>query len=293
MNVAHLAKLLGGDVAGRDRVLCPGPGHSPRDRSLFVTLAGRDFIVHSFAGDDWQACKDYVRSIVGQGGVYLKPAQDRADYVPHGVTADEAKRTSRALSLWSETLPIKGTPAEIYLASRGVSYDGSALRWHPNCPFGSGVRVGSMVGLVQDILTGEPKAIHRTAMDRHGRKLSDLGSNGRLALGPTAGGAVRLHDIECGTLGVGEGIESTLSIRRLPDLENMPVWACLNAGGIGSFPVIPGLAALWIAQDNDPAGRRCAGDAVARMAAARIETVVLSAKAEGADLNDIGRAGRA
>lgn len=288
MNVAHLAKLLGGDVAGRDRVLCPGPGHTSKDRSLSVTLSGRDFIVHSFAGDDWQECKDYVRSIVGQGGVYLKPAQDRPD-LRHDGAADEAERTARALALWSEARPLKGTPAEAYLASRGLSYAGPALRWHPSCPFGEGRRVGAMVALVRDVLSREPKAIHRTAIDQNGRKLSDLGSNGRLALGPTGGGAVQLHDMECGVLGIGEGIESSLSIRRLPDLENMPVWACLNAGGIGAFPVLPGLAALWIAQDNDAAGWRCAGDAVARMAAARIETVVLSAKEPGADLNDIGR----
>ncbi|WP_432346607.1 toprim domain-containing protein [Shinella yambaruensis] len=288
MNAAHLAKMLGGEVAGRDRVLCPGPGHSSKDRSLSVTLSGEDFIVHSFAGDDWQSCKDYVRSIVGQGGVFMKPARDRAD-APHGGAGDSADRTPRALALWSEARPLTGTPAEIYLASRGVPYTGPALRWHPSCPFGEGRRVGALIALVRNIIDGQPQAIHRTAIDRDGRKLSDLGSNGRLALGPTGGGAVRLFDIECGALGIGEGIESTLSIRRLPDLGNMPVWACLNAGGIGSFPVIPGLSALWIAQDNDPAGHRCAGDAVARMAAARIETIVLSAKEPGADLNDIGR----
>ena len=48
MDATHLAKLLGGDVAGRDRILCPGPGHTAKDRSLSVTLAGGDFIVHSF-----------------------------------------------------------------------------------------------------------------------------------------------------------------------------------------------------------------------------------------------------
>lgn len=288
MNISSLAILLGGEVAGRDRVLCPGPGHSVKDRSLSVTLSGEGFIVHSFAGDDWQSCKDYVRSIVGQGGVFMKPAPGRPA-VPHGGAGDSADRTARALTLWSEARPLAGSPAETYLASRGLAYVGPALRWHPSCPFGEGRRVGAMVALVRDIITGHPKAIHRTAIDREGRKLSDLGSNGRLALGPTGGGAVQLYEIECGALGIGEGIESSLSIRRLPDLENMPVWACLNAGGIASFPIIRGLSALWIAQDNDPAGWRSAGDATARMASAQIETVVLSAKAPGADLNDIGR----
>ena len=32
-NIRNIAQALGGDVAGRDSVLAPGPGHSPGDRS--------------------------------------------------------------------------------------------------------------------------------------------------------------------------------------------------------------------------------------------------------------------
>lgn len=286
MNAAHVAKLLGGDVAGRGRVLCPGPGHSPKDRSISVTLAGRDFIVHSFAGDDWQACKDHVRALIGQGGVFLK---EKAHGAPALVSDDEVERTARAVSIWGESRPIAGTPAEAYLKTRGVAYDGEALRWHPSCPFGKGTRVGAMIALVRDVRSDEPKAIHRTAIDRDGRKLAHLGSNGRMALGPTAGGAVKLYAPDCGALGIGEGIESSLSIRGLRDLDNMPVWSLLNAGQLAAFPALPGLSGLWVAMDNDPAGRRAAGEIVVRMAAASIETVVLASKTEGADLNDIGR----
>jgi hypothetical protein len=59
------ARALGGDVSG-DGVLCPGPGHGPQDRSLSVKI-GKDGepIVHSFAGDDWRTCRDYVRENLG------------------------------------------------------------------------------------------------------------------------------------------------------------------------------------------------------------------------------------
>jgi putative DNA primase/helicase len=59
------AAALGGDVCGT-QVLCPGPGHSAKDRSLSVKI-GKDGepIVHSFCGDDWQACRDYVRQRLG------------------------------------------------------------------------------------------------------------------------------------------------------------------------------------------------------------------------------------
>jgi hypothetical protein len=49
-------------------VLCPGPGHSTEDRSLSVRLdaaAPEGFLVHSFAGDDPVACRDYVRGKLG------------------------------------------------------------------------------------------------------------------------------------------------------------------------------------------------------------------------------------
>lgn len=61
------ATALGGDVNGHG-VICPGPGHSSHDRSLSVTpysAAPDGFLVHSFAGDDPIACKDYVRAKLG------------------------------------------------------------------------------------------------------------------------------------------------------------------------------------------------------------------------------------
>ena len=68
--LAKMAELLGGDVQS-DQVLCPGPGHSAGDRSLSVKPDPADregFITHSFAGDDWQACRDHVRKKLGLPG---------------------------------------------------------------------------------------------------------------------------------------------------------------------------------------------------------------------------------
>jgi Protein of unknown function (DUF3987) len=69
-DLESIARALGGDVFGSE-VLAPGPGHSPGDRSLSIKLSGRSgkspdgFIVHSYAGDDWQICRDYTRSRLG------------------------------------------------------------------------------------------------------------------------------------------------------------------------------------------------------------------------------------
>ena len=58
-----IAKMLGGVVVGR-QVLAPGPGHSPKDRSMSVTLsatAPEGFLAFSHAGDDFAECRDYVK----------------------------------------------------------------------------------------------------------------------------------------------------------------------------------------------------------------------------------------
>src|SRR4051812_11164726 len=67
-DVRTISRALGGEVIGSDQVLAPGPGHSPKDRSLSVRLsqhAPDGFIVHSHAGDDWRQCRDHVRSRLG------------------------------------------------------------------------------------------------------------------------------------------------------------------------------------------------------------------------------------
>ena len=60
------AVKLGGHVSGGE-VLCPGPGHSAKDRSLAVkpTAANGGFIVHSHSGDDPIVCRDYVCEKLG------------------------------------------------------------------------------------------------------------------------------------------------------------------------------------------------------------------------------------
>jgi hypothetical protein len=67
IDLRSLALALGGDVCGKS-VSAPGPGHSPRDRSLSVALdsnAPDGFLIYSHAGDDWKVCRDYVRQRLG------------------------------------------------------------------------------------------------------------------------------------------------------------------------------------------------------------------------------------
>ena len=67
-DTTSIARALGGDVAARDCILAPGPGHSRRDRSLSIKIdpnSPNGLLIHSFAGDDWRVCRDYVLAALG------------------------------------------------------------------------------------------------------------------------------------------------------------------------------------------------------------------------------------
>jgi hypothetical protein len=276
-----LAHLLDGDVAGRAKVLCPGPGHSRRDRSLQVTLiddADDGFLVHSFAGDDWRDCRDYVRGQLGMG--IWQPTERRT----RRRVIEQPRRNDNdhlARVIWNEAIDAHGTPVEHYLANRHLSLPpgAEALRFHPACPFGN-TKTPAMVALVRNIEGNQPQAIHRTALDR----------TGKMSLGPISGGAIKLTPDEDVTiaLGIAEGIETALSMQRLPEWLGSPVWSVISASGISKFPLLAGIETLAISADNDGAGG--AGEKATIEVVERWqerETLVIEADDEGADLNDV------
>jgi putative DNA primase/helicase len=92
-----MAQALGGDVAGAS-VICPGPGHSPRDRSLSVTLlatAPDGFIVFSHAGDDWRACRAHVLERLGRPAGHHHAAADQAFEGAAGARGSGRSRNAR------------------------------------------------------------------------------------------------------------------------------------------------------------------------------------------------------
>lgn len=287
MSISLKAQLLGGVVVKPDQVLCPGPGHSPKDLSLSVRFSGDTILVHSFAGQDWQDCHAYV---LGKLGIRDVPKfQPNISNKPLGKPKDlsAGPKTADFYSIWNEGVGIRDTPAEAYLSKRGVAYSGTELRWHLKCPFGKATKAGCMIALVRNIETGEPQAIHRTAISNSGEKRSDLGSGGRKALGPTKNGAVRLFEPENGTIAVAEGIETSLSIRNLPDLGAMPVWSLLNAGQLEMMPIPRNLQSVWIGVDRDEAGYRAAAKLLNRLHKANIECVAIVPKHDGHDINNL------
>lgn len=114
------AQALGGDVSGRG-VICPGPGHSTRDRSLSVTPsagAPDGFLVHSFSGDDPIVCKDYIRTKLGQ-----------PEFKPNG-HSEPAKKTYFDYHAESG--------AVVYQVERTDYYDGRKKTFRQRRPDGNG-----------------------------------------------------------------------------------------------------------------------------------------------------------
>jgi hypothetical protein len=231
-----------------------------------------------------------------QSAIERMTARVRAAQRESEEKADEAERTRKALAIWDEAQHPRGTPVETYLAGRGLALPdqaaGEAIRFHPRCKFGL-ARVPAMVALVRDVATDEPKAIHRTAITESGEKFT-IDGNDRLSLGPVGGGAVKLTpDAEVTLcLGVGEGIESTLSLGLAAEFGASPVWALLSAGQLAAFPVLAGIESFWIAVDHDPAGIEKSRECAMRWRAAGREVFLVRPRAKRADLNDIAARGR-
>jgi putative DNA primase/helicase len=280
------ARALGGDIRN-GQVVCPGPGHSLRDRSLAVRFhTGGGYLVHSFAGDDPMECRDHVDRLLGLSG--WKPGERHSPKLQARASSsagmDRFRKIELARSIYEESIPTPGTQVDLYLVGRCLSAP-DVLRFHPACLFGKH-RHPAMVAPMVDIHTDQFRGIHRTPIDIDGKKTGE-----KMMLGQAAGAVVKLSpDEEVTTvLGIGEGIETTLSLPRLPECFGIPVWACLSAGAMATFPVLPGIEVLWIAVDNDlsGAGERAAQGCADRWTAAGCEVWLQTPYAVRSDLNDV------
>jgi putative DNA primase/helicase len=305
LDIRALARALGGDVAGRDRVLVPGPGHSRKDRSLSVTLnrgAPEGFVVHSFAGDDPLACRDHVRSRAELPA--WSPNSDRmtAPAVvrdPRPVSREEKRRAewrrTRVLATWESARNPLGTIVEAYLAGRNLRLSedvaGAALRFHPACPWtgedGSTIKVPAMVAAMRDIHTNELKAIHRTRLTADGKKVD------RRMFGEVVGTAIKLDPDDAVTIGlvIAEGIETAMAARQLGFRST---WALGSVGAVAKFPVLSGVEGLSLAAEDDKTGAnaRALDECGNRWHAAGRTVIVLGSKF-GGDINDALNHGRA
>src|SRR5258708_20358872 len=277
LDLRSIACALGGEVSGH-QVLAPGPGHSPRDRSLAIRLGNQapdGFLVHSHAGDDWRECREYVRSRLGlppwepgderHEQRTIKPSHiDKWDFGVIDAEAEERHRTEddlvrieRAQALWSEASDPRRTMAEEYLRSRALvlpdELAGGVLRFHPECPWrnentGQTERIACLIAAFRSIDDDQITAIHRIRVDRPER----WPKTERRMFGVVHRSAVKLG-CPAGNLTIGEGIETCMAAAQLG---LGPAWALGSVGTISFFSLVYDLSEMTILAE--------AGDASAR-----------------------------
>jgi putative DNA primase/helicase len=302
IDLRAIARALGGEISGR-QVLCPGPGHGPRDRSLAVKPNGNGgFVVFSHAGDDWRTCDDYVRKRLGLPQWQPGDGRDRSvhpsrvrDFDRAAIDAEsehrertenDLLRIKRARALWDEGADPRGTAAEQYLHARRLKLDhdlaGNVLRFHPRCPWrnedtGATDYIPTLVAAFTSIDDGIVTAVHRIRVDQPER----WPKTQRRMLGIVHRAAVKLGPIS-NTLAIGEGVETCMAARQLG---HAPAWALGGVGAIAKFPLLDGVERLLILGETGEARARAAEMCGRRWHRAKRKVQIITPDV-GSDLND-------
>lgn len=197
-----------------------------------------------------------ARSFLGQAPCPAVPRETQSAERPD---AASSKRIARARKLFAAGKPVLGTFAATYLQGRGITRLGPALRYHPWVFLRQGEddadppqRVPALLAKITDNW-GQITGCARTYLDPSTGGLAAIESPKRI-LGQLHGHAIRFWSGSPRTdLIVGEGLENTLSVgTALPEFD---LASCLTATHLGLFVPSPGIKCIWIARDNDEAGR--------------------------------------
>lgn len=159
--------------------------------------------------------------------------------------AENAAKIGEALALWRRGVPIKGTPAEIYLRSRGLEVESwpETLRWHPSkrqllalstSPEGDGTAL---------------QAIHLNDAGEPVRRAD--GSKIKLSHGKLTQGAVRFPGAADGPVVICEGVETALSVWFAT---GFTTWAGLGVISNVSVEALPHETVIIACPDDDPRG---------------------------------------
>jgi hypothetical protein len=231
---------------------------------------------------------DFKAAVVTLAGDERKPIAPVVKPTEHQEKESDQEKTERALKIWDEASEVNGTLAEQYLRRRGLELpdDDHALRYFSPCQF-AGTTYPALIALFRDVLTDEPKAIHRIALAPGGILI------GKRMLGRVGGCAVKLdadENVEL-SLSVGEGIETMIAARMRGF---RPAWAVGSAGAMKSFPVLNGVECLSIIVDHDlpdkngrQAGQEAALECSQRWTAAGREVRRVVPRRQGADMADL------
>ncbi len=242
----NIVEQLGGRWS-RSRGMCCCPAHADRTPSLSITLGKRAILVHCFAGCTNEAVIEAMAAV----GIRIA---DLFDGTGDPIVAEPRREVANrnALRLWLEASSLAGSPAEDYLASRGISISSPELRFHPRMPLGPKDAVRFLPAMVAAVRNDAGiMALHRSFIDIGKHRLASFAQPKR-ALGSPGSGAVRFASPDGGRLGLAEGNETTLSAMQL---FNIPCWATLGNERFGLATIPESVRQLYLFVDNDAGGR--------------------------------------
>lgn len=288
----RIVAALGGAVMDNGRrALIPGPGHSPQDRSVSLTLTedGR-VLVHCFsAKDDWRDVRDYLRDRGLLDDDHAPRSGVRAAPSTVVVQPRIEDRTARARAIWDEGRAIAGSDAHRYLRHRAIAHglDSDALRYHSRASAleDRRRRPALLAALTDD--RGAVQGVQITLLSSLGATKARVATPRRV-VGKLLGGAVRL-EAAGHTLAIGEGVETALSASHAL---RAPTWAALSAWNLAHFVPPAHLKRLVIAADNGAAGQHAASVLRANLSTTRpeLEVEIASPPPPYGDWNDHARA---
>lgn len=221
-----------------------------------------------------QSVEEASRDIAARLGLETPaPARRRCppparDLPPPGPRHDRLKRLQQMLA---PGVPLtKSDIAKAYLHHRGLgelitrgdlppgwlAHPGLAY-WQPDDQ-DRPQHLGDYPALVAPVRSpvGQLVSVHRTYLRRDGQGKAPVESPKKLARPAweraTQGAAIPLYPLAGDELALAEGIETALAVRvARPEL---PVWACVTAGGLARWEPPPGVRAVWIMADRDASG---------------------------------------
>lgn len=270
-----------------------GDVHGTPGRSLYVQLFGEragkfcdgadgthgDLIdlIMANRGLDFRAACDEARAFLRMP---IVPAKRMEVSAPAG-SSEAARR------LFAASKSIRGTLADVYLRSRGIMLppDISALRFHPRCYYRAPEGRQTWPALIAAVTdgVGNVTGVHRTWLDLAGGKAPV--DQPRRALGHLAGNGVRFGTVT-DTMLAAEGLETALALKMI--MPAMPVIAALSAAHLAALNLPSTLRRLYVARDNDQAGRIALEKLRTRAVDLDIRELVPRAEDFNADLLTLG-----
>ncbi len=254
-----LPSVVGGVIkihkAGREWKACC-PFHSDRSPSFTIYSGGRRFMCFGCGaeGDVF----DFVSRLhniglrdaavmLGKGDVVT------IDIAPLPPAGDASDRVDEARSIWRNAVPARGTLAETYLRSRGITLPVPPTIRFAGLSYGArGREHPCLIAAVSDP-DGKLCGIQRTYLAKDGRGKADV-PKAKLSLGRVRCGAIRLAPVSRKMV-VTEGLEDGLSLQEALGLS---VWVACGASMLPSLRLPDFVRDVAIGGDNDSAGRAAA-----------------------------------